>query len=556
MADAHGEPAVPRTFWEYLRSMGPGIVVALTWLGAGDLVDSAVSGGNYGYALMWALALALFVRFMFVSIMTKYQLCNQHGESLMAGFKRIHPWLPLLVGLIALLFGHIYGSFLVKGAGEAVAKIIDEGMRFVGQETEIVEEGVLAQTGIKKILRAPWMWSTVWVILAGMIVWRGVFQRIEKLFYVFLGLLSVSLIGVALWTGPNVSGIVQGAFLFALPEKEKSLSSLLIAISIIGAVGGSVGSLSYPYFVQQKGWKGPKFRRLQLYDLAFGTIVIIVLNLSVWTIGAELIEPAGKEIKTLEDLAGLLTTTLGTLGAPIFYLGVFAAVASSVVGNATGFGYMWSDALRVCRSDRHQEKDDQRLGGSAAYNTAAAWVVFSPLPWSFSDSGFILLTVVGNAASVIVLPVLAAAVWLVTSQSRCIGETYRNKWWEHASMAVLTVIAVWGAYKSTVEIRKKLMEPVTETSMTDYHERQVGNLARDRETLAIGPREVTAPTSWCGAVMLSLIHDGQRPGRSTLMPRSTKSSQSPVSSKDPTPTRPQVNLLSLAVITGWVMSSK
>ena len=41
--------------------MGPGIVIAVTWLGAGDLVDSAVSGGSYGYALMWALALALFV---------------------------------------------------------------------------------------------------------------------------------------------------------------------------------------------------------------------------------------------------------------------------------------------------------------------------------------------------------------------------------------------------------------------------------------------------------------------------------------------------------------
>ena len=50
-------PQVPRTFFQYVRSIGPGIVIALTWLGAGDLVDSAVAGGNYGYALMWAMAL-------------------------------------------------------------------------------------------------------------------------------------------------------------------------------------------------------------------------------------------------------------------------------------------------------------------------------------------------------------------------------------------------------------------------------------------------------------------------------------------------------------------
>jgi hypothetical protein len=27
---------VPRTFFEYLRSFGPGLVIVLTWLGAGD----------------------------------------------------------------------------------------------------------------------------------------------------------------------------------------------------------------------------------------------------------------------------------------------------------------------------------------------------------------------------------------------------------------------------------------------------------------------------------------------------------------------------------------
>ena len=96
VSEQPAEPAVPRTFLAYLRSLGPGIVVALVWLGAGDLVDSAVAGGTYGYALMWALALALFVRFAFVSIIAKYQLCNQHGENVLAGMRRIHSSIPIL----------------------------------------------------------------------------------------------------------------------------------------------------------------------------------------------------------------------------------------------------------------------------------------------------------------------------------------------------------------------------------------------------------------------------------------------------------------------------
>ncbi len=108
-------PPVPTNFWQYIKSMGPGIIVALTWLGAGDLVDSAIAGGHYGYTLMWAMAIALFVRFIFVSIIAKYQLCNQHNESLISGLKRLHTSIPIFIGIVALFFGHFYGSYMVKG---------------------------------------------------------------------------------------------------------------------------------------------------------------------------------------------------------------------------------------------------------------------------------------------------------------------------------------------------------------------------------------------------------------------------------------------------------
>ena len=87
---------VPRTFFEYLRSFGPGIVIVMTWMGAGDVVESAVSGGNYGYALMWVLALGLVVRFLFVSLIAKYHLCNHRGEGVLDGLGRLHPWYPPL----------------------------------------------------------------------------------------------------------------------------------------------------------------------------------------------------------------------------------------------------------------------------------------------------------------------------------------------------------------------------------------------------------------------------------------------------------------------------
>ena len=56
---------IPQTFLAYVKSFGPGIVVVLTWLGAGDIVEIGVAGGNFGYALMWVVVLAIVMALRF-----------------------------------------------------------------------------------------------------------------------------------------------------------------------------------------------------------------------------------------------------------------------------------------------------------------------------------------------------------------------------------------------------------------------------------------------------------------------------------------------------------
>ncbi len=415
------QATVPSGFWQYLRSMGPGLVVALTWLGAGDLVDSAVAGGHYGYSLMWAMVIALFVRFAFVSIIAKYHLCNQHGESVMAGLRRLHPWLPWFVGLVGLVFVHFYGSYMIKGTGEASVRLL----------------GFLP----------AWAWSVFWVGVAALFLFRGAYRHVEIIFYVFLIMLSVSMIGVALWSGPDPVAAAKGVLLFDVPEQSGQFGALLVIVSLIGAVGGSISNLLYPYFMQQKGWAGPKFRRLQHYDLAFGTAVLVVLNLSVWTIGAEVLNPLGITLTDLDDLAGLLTLTLGALGGPVFYLGVFAALFSSAIGNATGYGLLCVDVVNVSRSPGSTGRS--AVNQSTVYRWVVAWGLFSPLIWSFPGMpGFIALTIIVNAAGVLVLPVLCGSLWVITARRAFIGDAYRNRVAENSLMAGLFVLSIWGAWQS------------------------------------------------------------------------------------------------------------
>ena len=124
------DPATPKTFVQYLRSFGPGIIVVLTWLGAGDIVEVGVAGGNFGYALMWVVALAILMRFLFVSLIAKYQLCNQRGEGVLDGLARLNRAFPLLLFVAAIVMGHIYGAYMTVGVGEACANLLGFGSVF------------------------------------------------------------------------------------------------------------------------------------------------------------------------------------------------------------------------------------------------------------------------------------------------------------------------------------------------------------------------------------------------------------------------------------------
>jgi len=407
---------IPRTFLEYLRSLGPGMVVALTWLGAGDLVDAAVAGRDYGYALMWALALALLVRWAFVSTIAKYQLCNPRGETVLEGLGRLHPYFPPFLCLATLLFAHGVGVYLYQGLGESLHAL------FGGP---------------------PAGWAIAWAIVSFVLVFRPVWRRIEWVFMGFLGLLGVSLITAALWAGPDWGGVLRGTFGFAVPPQRGSFTALVVVVSLIGAVGGSLANLMYPYLMREKGWTTPAHRRLQLYDLAFGVLAMIVLDLAVWVLAAQ--EFRGASLATAMDLGDLLTHRLGPWGGTLIYLGIFAACATTVVGNGLAFSYLATDAFLVWRAPASERRaGDYRT--HPLYRACVVWILCSPLAWVVGGrTSFVQVTVMINALQVLILPVLAGGLWCLTGSEVFIGKEHRNGLWENALLAVLFMLAVIGA---------------------------------------------------------------------------------------------------------------
>ncbi|MBN81224.1 MAG: hypothetical protein CMJ70_13905 [Planctomycetaceae bacterium] len=429
---------LPTSFLGYLKSTGPGLVVVLTWLGAGDIVDMGVAGANYGYSLMWVLVLAVVMRFLFVSLIAKYQLCNSRGEGVLDGLARLHPGYAPLLFVAAIVMGHVYGSYMTVGVGEACRNV----------------------TGLGEV----WMWALLWNGLALVLVTRPQYQVIETLFKIFLAVLSVSLLGTALWVGPEPAAILQGFYRLEMPEQAGQFDPLLVGTAMLGAIGGSLMNFVYPYFLDAKGWRGPGFRRLQVYDFLLAVGVMIVLNLAIWTLGAKLLWP-DPSIEEMDDLPRLLSEVLGPGGRWLFYVGIFSAIYTSLIGHAIGLGMMGSHAWLRLRASGDQMFTVADYRTHPWYRVIAIFCLISPLIWTLPGMpDFVTLTLVANGGQIILLPVLAAGLWKITASAQLIGTEYQNRPWENLVMAAWLVLSVIVAVKAIQAIWNVLQaSPIVES---------------------------------------------------------------------------------------------
>ena len=66
-----------------LTIIGPGILVAATGVGAGDLATATFTGTKLGLAILWAVVLGAFFKFVLNEGLTRWQLAT--GDTLLEG---------------------------------------------------------------------------------------------------------------------------------------------------------------------------------------------------------------------------------------------------------------------------------------------------------------------------------------------------------------------------------------------------------------------------------------------------------------------------------------
>jgi class 3 adenylate cyclase len=106
-----------------LRDLGPGIVIAATGLGAGDLIAASVAGAKYGIAIVWAALIGALLKFTLNEGLARWQLAT--GTTLLEGWvRRLPRFWSLYFFVYLLLWSFIVAGALMAAAGLAVHALV------------------------------------------------------------------------------------------------------------------------------------------------------------------------------------------------------------------------------------------------------------------------------------------------------------------------------------------------------------------------------------------------------------------------------------------------
>ena len=76
-----------------IKKLGPGLLFAGTAIGVSHLVQSTKAGAEFGFGLIWALLIAILLKYPFFKFAPKYSIAT--NESVLYGYKKLHPIIPV-----------------------------------------------------------------------------------------------------------------------------------------------------------------------------------------------------------------------------------------------------------------------------------------------------------------------------------------------------------------------------------------------------------------------------------------------------------------------------
>ena len=369
-ADAVSEP--PKTLRSSLTYMGPGLILAASIVGTGELINTTSLGAKAGFTLLWLILLSCVIK-VFVQVeLGRYAIT--HGKTSLAAFNTLPGprfgaswicWLWLLMMLATQAQIAAMEGTVGQAAHMAFPAASDAMARAIGQ--------LNAGWGAFLADREEYIWAALTTLAAIALLLSGGYKRLERV-------TTILVAAVTLFTVASVVILQWTNFRITLPDLASGLefqvptAAMALAFSAFGITGvGASELIAYPYWCIEKGYAravGPRtddqawadrargWTRVMQLDAWFSMVVFTVATISFYLLGAAVLHPQGLEpkgitmIRTLSEM--YLTPLEGTPLAGLrgltrvgFLLGAWAVLFKTLYVATAGNSRQTADFLNL-----------------------------------------------------------------------------------------------------------------------------------------------------------------------------------------------------------------
>ena len=385
---APDSPRPSRHGW--LSVIGPGILVAATGVGAGDLAVGALTGSRLGVAILWAVVIGAAMKYVLNEGIARWQLAT--GDTLLEGVAR-HFGRAVLALFLAYLIAWSFfvGAALMSACGIAAHALLPWG----DPVADKIFYGILHSVA-----------AVVLVLLGG-------YRLFEKVMSVCIGIMFVTVAATAVMIQPDWTAVTQGLFVPRIPNADGK--GLGWTVALIGGVGGTLTILCYGYWIREEGREGAAAISSCRIDLATGYLVTAIFGLGMIILGSR-VDPAGKGAQLVVHIGRELQTHLGPVAKWAFLIGAWGAVASSLLGVWQSIPYLFADVCRLLQGKFEEDRIDTQGTPYIGYLLGLAIIPMAGLWMSFAGAQKIY-AIVGAAF----MPLLAVTLLILNGQKRLVG---------------------------------------------------------------------------------------------------------------------------------------
>ena len=394
----------PVAFGQILKRIGPGMILAASIVGSGELIATTVLGAEVGYTLLWLIIISCLIKIVVQNELGRYSIAT--GETTLEAFDRIPGPRFKVSWMVWCWFVMVVATLMQIGA-------------MMGGIGEVLNRQ------FAEIPIDAWVWILNFLTVGLLIGGRySVVERVATLMVVFFTVMTVGCT-VILFKLPeyfSVADVVTGLS-FHLPE-----SGIATAVAAFGITGvGGTELVMYPYWCIEKGYarfagprdESPEWKRrahgwvrVMGVDVISSMIIYTFATVAFYLLGAGVLNgmglmPAGSQ--TIDTLSNLYTQTLGMWSLPVFLVGAVAVLYSTVFSSTAAHCRVFADFVgMVGLYDRRNYALRLKV-----IRLFVVLLLFVPSVYFMLVGDPVLMVKIGGIAQAFMLPVIGfAAVYL------------------------------------------------------------------------------------------------------------------------------------------------